>query len=136
MVNFMVISEYSGGPDPGDRVKIGIVPLYPLERVRALANDPQQVRLWTRRAAKDVLNLDWSEGDVAEFLAELQPHQYIDSEWCTNGSGVWAACDAYEVKRREPVKTANKEMNVVYFVKFAIGKTGSLVLVVSCHVSN
>ncbi len=101
MVNSMVISEYSGGPVPGDRVKIGVVPLYPLDRVRALAKDP---------------------------------HQYIDSEWCTNGFGVWAACDAYEVQRREWVKTANKEMNMVYFVKFAIGKTGALVLVVSCHV--
>lgn len=134
MVSFKVISEYSGGPDPGDRVKIGIVPLYPLERVRALANDPKQVRLWTRKIAKDVRNLVWSEVDVAALLTELQPHQYIDSEWCTNGVGVWAACDAYAVRRREWVKTVNKEMNTEYFVKFAIGKTGTLVLVVSCHV--
>jgi hypothetical protein len=134
MVSFKIISEYSGGPDPGDRVKIGIVPLYPLDRVRALASDPKQVRLWTRKIAKDVLNLNWSEVDVAELLAELQPHQYIDSEWCTNGSGAWAACDAYAVQRREWVSTVNKEMNMEYFVKFAIGKTGALVLVVSCHV--
>jgi hypothetical protein len=134
MVSFKIISEYSGGPDPGDRVKIGIVPLYPLDRVRALASDPKQVRLWTRKIAKDVRNMVWSEVDVAELLAELQPHQYIDSEWCTNGSGAWAACDAYAVQRREWVSTVNKEMNMEYFVKFAIGKTGALVLVVSCHV--
>jgi hypothetical protein len=133
MVSFKIISEYSGGPDPGDRVKIGIVPLYPLDRVRALASDPKQVRLWTRKIAKDVRNMVWSEVDVAELLAELQPHQYIDSEWCTNGSGAWAACDAYAVQRREWVSTVNKEMNMEYFVKFAIGKTGALVLVVSCH---
>lgn len=134
MVNSKIISEYSGGPDPGDRVKIGVEPLYPLDRVKALAADPRQVRLWTKKVAKDVLNLNWSEFDVAELLVELRPHQYIDSEWCTNGFGVWAACDAYEVTRREWVKTVNKEMNMVYFVKFAIGKTGALVLVVSCHV--
>jgi hypothetical protein len=133
MVSFRIISEYSGGPDPGDRVKIGIVPLYPLDRVRVLASDPKQVRLWTRKIAKDVRNMVWSEVDVAELLAELQPHQYIDSEWCTNGSGAWAACDAYAVQRREWVSTVNKEMNMEYFVKFAIGKTGALVLVVSCH---
>jgi hypothetical protein len=133
MVSFKIISEYSGGPDPGDRVKIGIAPLYPLDRVRALASDPKQVRLWTRKIAKDVRNMVWSEVDVAELLAELQPHQYIDSEWCTNGSGAWAACDAYAVRRREWVSTVNKEMNMEYFVKFAIGKTGALVLVVSCH---
>jgi hypothetical protein len=101
--------------------------------VRALASDPKQVRLWTRKIAKDVRHMVWSEVDVAELLAELQPHQYIDSEWCTNGSGVWAACDAYAVQRREWVSTVNKEMNMEYFVKFAIGKTGALVLVVSCH---
>lgn len=134
MVSFKIISEYSGGPDPGDRVKIGTAPLYPLERVRTLASDPKQVRLWTRKIAKDVRNMVWSEVDVAELLAELQPHQYIDSEWCTNGSGAWAACDAYAVQRREWVSTVNKEMNMEYFVKFAIGKTGALVLVVSCHV--
>jgi hypothetical protein len=78
--------------------------------------------------------LDWSEDNVAQLLADLHPHQYIDSEWCTNGFGVWAGCDAYEVQRRDWVKTANKEMNMVYFVKFAIGKTGALVLIVSCHV--
>jgi hypothetical protein len=136
MVSFMVISEYSGGPDPGDRVKIGVEPLYPLDRVRTLAADPRLVRSWTKKVANDVLNLNWSEVDVAELLAELQPHQYIDSEWCSNGFGAWAACDAYAVRRREWVKTANKNMNMVYFVKFAIGKTGALILLVSCHVSN
>ena len=83
--------------------------------------------------AKDVQNLFGGEGDVAELLTELQPHQYIDSEWCTNGFGAWAACDAYAVRRREWVSTVKKEMNMEYFVKFAIGKTGALVLVVSCH---
>jgi hypothetical protein len=134
MVNSKIISEYSGGPDPGDRVKIGVEPLYSLDRVKALAADPRQVRLWTKKVAKDVLNLNWSEVDVEELLVELRPHQYIDSEWCTNGFGAWAACDAYAVTRREWVRTAKKEMNMVYFVKFAIGKTGALVLVVSCHV--
>lgn len=133
MVIFRIVSEYSGGPDPGDRVKIGVVPLYPLNRVRALAADPQHLRLWTKKVANDVLNLDWGEVDVAELLVGLRPDEYIDSEWCTNGCGVWAACDAYAVRRREWVKTANKNMDMVYFVKFAIGKTGALVLVVSCH---
>lgn len=134
MVSFRIISEYSGKPDPGERVKIGNGPLYPLERVRALANDPEHVRLLTRKIAKDIRNLGWSEIEVAELLTELQSHQYIDSEWCTNGLGAWAACDAYAVRRRELVSPVNKEMNMEYFVKFAIGNTGALVLVVSCHV--
>jgi len=37
------------------------------------------------------------------------------------------------VRRREWVSAVKKEMNMEYFVKFAIGKTGALVLVVSCH---
>jgi len=35
----------------------------------------------------------------------------------------------------EWVATASKEMGVEYFVKFAVGKTGQLLLLVSCHLS-
>lgn len=59
MVNFIVVSEYSGGPTPGDRVKIGGGPLYPLERVQALASKPGGLLLWTRKCVRDVANLTW-----------------------------------------------------------------------------
>ena len=134
MVNILIVSEYSGGPPPGDRVKIGGGPLYDLPAVRALAAQGGAVRLWTTKCAQDVRNLLWDEADVAELLNGLEWGQYLDSEWCSNGRGAWAACDAYRVKRREWVPAARKEMDMEYFVKFAVGKTRALVLMVSCHV--
>ncbi|HAX20574.1 MAG TPA: hypothetical protein DCY64_09860 [Hydrogenophaga sp.] len=133
MVNFVIVSEYSGDPEPGDRIKIGRGPLYALERVQALVADFGHVNLWTRKCRHDVQNLGWDADDVAQILGTLTTRHYIDSEWCDNGKGAWAACDAYTIRRREWVEAARKELNVEYFLKFAIGKTGALVLMVSCH---
>jgi len=73
MVNFIVVSEYSGGPTPGDRVKIGGGPLYPLERVQALASKPGGLLLWTRKCVRDVANLTWDADDVASVISALTP---------------------------------------------------------------
>jgi hypothetical protein len=51
-------------------------------------------------------------------------------------SGPWAACDAYELKRRERCPVARKELEYTYYIKFAIGMTGKILLLVSCHLSN
>ena len=133
MVNSNIVSEYSGGPDPGDRVKIGGGPLYALQRVQALVADAGHVFLWTRKCRHDVQNLGWDVDDVAQLLDSLTAKHYIDSEWCNNGQGAWAACDAYEVLRREWVAAAHREFDIRYFLKFAMGKAGALVLTVSCH---
>jgi hypothetical protein len=106
--------------------------LYPLERVQALASKPGGLLLWTRKCVRDVANLTWDADDVASVISALIPGDYKDSEWCDNGRA-WAACDAYTIRRREWVETARKELTIEYFLKFAIGKTGPLVLMVSCH---
>lgn len=133
MVNFIIVSEYSGGPVPGARVKIGCGPLYSLERVQELVSAPGRLRLWTRGCVLKVQDLGWDEDDVAQLLLGLTAADYKDSEWCDNGKGAWAACDAYTIRRREWVEAARKELTIEYFLKFAIGKTGALVLMVSCH---
>lgn len=71
---------------------------------------------------------------VAELIQGLRKDCYIDSEWCENGKGAWTACDAYSIKRLETALASGKSMTVEYFVKFAVSKTGQLVLLVSCHV--
>lgn len=110
-------------------------PLYDLARVQALAADENQIFLWTAKCRKDVLNLfDSDLAQVAELIAGLTATDYIDSEWCENGRGALAACDAYRIRRQETIPATGKSMTVSYFVKFAIGKTGRLVLMVSCHV--
>jgi hypothetical protein len=71
---------------------------------------------------------------VAGLIQCLKASDYIDSEWCENGRNAMAACDAYSIRRLEVIPPTGKAMPVGYFLKFAIGKTGRLVLMVSCHV--
>jgi hypothetical protein len=136
MVRRVILSEYISDPPakPG-RVKIDVSgPLYDLARIRALVVDESRLWLWTERCRKDVHELFDSDLEQVAGLV-LGPMEYINSEWCENGKGAIAACDAYRVRRAEWVAAANRTMTMEYFVKFAIGKTGQLVLLVSCHVS-
>lgn len=135
MVNFYVISEYSStSPITGGGEKILGGPLYDLERIQTIAHDETGVKLFTRDCVADVGK--FFGGDVEEVAGLIQlvrKTDYIDSEWCDNGKGAWAACDAYSVRRKEWVPTAQKEMLMEYFLKFAINKLGTLVLTFSCH---
>ena len=135
MVKIFVVSEYSLNPpeDGQGRVKIAKGPLYDLARVQRLAT-AGGLNTWTDRCDKAVYEL--FSGDleaVAGLLGYLRPADYRDSEWCTNGRNALAACDAYALRRLEWVASAGREMGVEYFVKFAVGKAGQLVLLVSCH---
>ena len=99
-----------------------------------MAIDETAVLLWTRDCVKDVNK--FFSGDVqrvAGLMQQLCQNDYIDSEWCENGRGAWAACDAYSIRVLEWVPTAQREMRIEYFLKFAINRLGTLVLTVSCH---
>ena len=135
MVKIFIVSEYSLNPpeDGQGRVKIAKGPLYDLARVQRLAT-AGGLNTWTDRCDKAVYEL--FSGDleaVAGLFGHLRPADYRDSEWCTNGRNALAACDAYALRRLEWVASAGREMGVEYFVKFAVGKAGQLVLLVSCH---
>ncbi len=135
MVTTLVLSEYSGPPGcSGVSEKIPGGPLYDLARVQSLAASDQAIQLWTKKCARDVANLGWDLEQVGQLLLQLRvDRNYIDSEWCDNGKNAWVAADAYSLRRSEWVAAARKDMLIEYFVKFAIGRSGSLVLIVSCH---
>ncbi|PLY15334.1 MAG: hypothetical protein C0631_07640 [Sedimenticola sp.] len=64
----------------------------------------------------------------------VQSGRFRGAEWCVqHPNGPWAACDAYSFVRREWLAHAHREMSMEYYIKFAIAKTGKLLLVVSCH---
>ena len=135
MVKIFTVSEYSLNPpeDGQGRVKIAKGPLYDLARVQRLAT-AGGLNTWTDRCDKAVYELFAGDLEaVAGLLGHLRPADYRDSEWCTNGRNALAACDAYALRRLEWVASAGREMGVEYFVKFAVGKAGQLVLLVSCH---
>lgn len=136
MVTFVIVSEYSGPlPVAGASRKIGTGPLYELTRIQALAATAGSLRFWTRGSEQEARDLDVDTEDVAQWLLELTPRSYRDSEWCTDGGRAWAACDAYLLRRHEWMPAARKYMFIEYFLKFAIAKSGALVLMVSCHTS-
>lgn len=139
MITFVVISEYSQDPptQTGLRVKIAVGrSLYALERVQALAGNGQRIKAVTQKCLQDVETLFAGEyDDVASLIRAIRPHDYRDSEWCDCGKGSVAACDAYVVHRVEVAPGSGQQVSVTYFLKFAISKTGQLVLMVSCHLS-
>jgi len=136
MVKMVVVSEYSLNPpeDGQGRVKIANGPLYALKRVQTLACEENQLLTWTEKCRKDVR--EWFDDDlerVGDLILSLRLEDYIDSEWCENGKGAWAACDAYSISMVETAPATGRPVRMEYFVKFAVSKTGALVLIVSCH---
>ena len=135
MVKMIILSEYSLNPPQGEvgRTKICNGPLYELVRVQALASD-SQLNAWTEKCRRDMRK--WFDDDlerVVYLILMLKPEDYIDSEWCENGKGAIAACDAYSLNVTETAPATGKPVQMEYFVKFAVSKTGALVLIVSCH---
>lgn len=137
MVKVINVSQYSGSQTiSGLAEKITGGPLYELALIQRVAGQDDRVQFWTRGCIKDAASLQLDTLDVAALLQELKRQDYRDSEWCSNGKGTWAACDAYVLRRSEWMAAAHKTMWIDYFLKFALSKTGALLLMVSCHTSN
>lgn len=132
------ISAYSGKP-PADGasesqrfIKPG--PIYTAAAVLAVLS-PRSIISWTRDCTKNLQDLAFDNDDIQELIrAAVQEGRYINSQWCVQKpTGPWAACDAYKLSRSEWNQYAHKELRVDYYVKFAIGKTGKILLLVSAH---
>jgi hypothetical protein len=137
MVRKIILSEYiSNPPFETGRVKIDTKgPIYDLALVQKIVRDETKLSLLTRKCQRDVHSLFDSDFEkLTELIQALTTDDYLDSEWCENGANGLAACDAYRLRRNEHIASADKSMSMVYYLKLAIGKTGHLVLLVSCHV--
>lgn len=139
MVSGRVVSLFTGelpaSPDRG----IPHGPLYPAAEVLKLLKDCgiRGIQVWTRKCAADLQKLMLDADDLADLLREsVLGGRFIGSEWCQQTpDGPWAACDAYALSRREWVAVAHRKMPMEYYLKFAIGKTGKILLLISCHLS-
>lgn len=137
MVKIIVVSEYSLNPPTQlgvGRVKIQGGALYDLGRVKALLQGDNALQGWTEKCRKDVrkwFDDDWER--VVNLMKSIKNTDYIDSEWCENGKGAIAACDAYRYHLIETAPATGQPIRMEYFLKFAISKTGTLLLMVSCH---
>lgn len=112
--------------------------MYKIEDVLKILNSGDaHTSLWTRKCVNYVSVLALDIEDIRDLIKEAITHgQYINSEWCVQKpTGPWAACDGYRLLRKEWVEYAHKDMCFEYYIKFAIGKLGKLLLLVSCHMS-
>lgn len=140
MVSDMIVSRYSSTlPASTTERKIPGGPLYSAEEVvEVLESGSDVVRTWTQKCTADVQNLALDAEDLAALVIKAVRHGHFKgSEWCQQKpSGPWAACDAYALTCREWFEAARKEFTLDYYFKFAIGKTGAILLLVSCHLSS
>lgn len=140
MVNDKVVSRFTGVPTRGNGGIIQKTPLYPAEEILRLLEErgTQAVTFWTRDCAKDVQNLALDHDGVIELIKEaVSAGRFLNAQWCQQKpGGPWAACDAYSVTRKEWIDAAFKFFDIQYYVKFALSKSGRLLLLVSCHASS
>lgn len=112
-------------------------PLYESRQVLALVrHDGGQVEPWTKKCVKDLREKFSIDHDgAAELVREaITSGNFRNSSWCRgNKETLWAACDAYVLKREEYIRHAHKYMEIEYYVKFAIHQSGKLLLLISCH---
>ncbi|KAA0875747.1 hypothetical protein E1H14_03395 [Nitrincola tapanii] len=131
------VSAYAGVPPlEGITRTIAGGPLYEPAHVLALLHQGEShTRAWTRKCINDLQRYALDGDDVAVLLKEaLQHGRYRNSEWCQQRpTGPWAACDAYILTKMEWIPHAYKELPVEYYIKFAIAKSGTVILLVSCH---
>ncbi len=140
MVNTVNVSRYTGTPPKGvAERKIQANPLYTSCEVNELLRNEenQVVQPWTKKCIGDIQKLGFGEDDLPGLIKlAVNRGRFIGAEWCQqNPDGPWAACDSYSVIRREWIDAAYKEMDMEYYIKFAIGKSGRILLLVSCHPS-
>lgn len=93
------------------------------------------VNFWSRGAVADQQKWKISAEDAADLVhAALHTGRYLGAEWCVQKpNGPWAACDAYVVSRVEWNPYASKDLTVTYYLKYAISKTGQVLLMASNH---
>ncbi len=138
MVRCIIVSLYQDGTPPeglGDR-KIKGGPLYSRQDLEPLLVSRQ---IQTAGGAQaDLLKWSMDTDDIAGLIRlALVEGRYLGAEWCrlSNTKNTWAACDAYSVIERRYNEYSHKAQATEFYLKFAIGKTGQIILTISCHPS-
>lgn len=142
MVSIKIVSRFTGPPLPSVRSGVrdiaGDKPLYSAQEVNDVLNLGESAIVpWTRKCISDLKKYEFEKADVIRLIRlALSEGEFKGSEWCNEKTGgAWAACDSYRLFEKSWVAAASKEMLFEYYVKFAIGKSGKVILTISCHLS-
>ena len=132
------VSRFQGTPPTDDKSerdrKIAHGPLYPASEVLTLV-EQEALSFWTKGSSRDSQKWKLDAQDVGYLIkAALTNGRFLSAEWCEQKpAGPWAACDAYVVTRQEWNEAAHKYLACTYYVKYAISKTGKILLMASNH---
>lgn len=139
MVSSNIVSQYTGELPKSNqdrKIKGQQGPLYDRTTVLDVLDEGKLVP-WSKGCLADMQKWELEQSDIEDLTRyAIKSGQYINSQWCqAKAGGPWAACDAYRFIRKEWNGNAFKDMDVEYYIKVAIGKTGKVLLLVSCHPS-
>ncbi|WP_376692049.1 hypothetical protein [Wenzhouxiangella sp. EGI_FJ10409] len=118
----------------GGNRTIARTPIYDPDEVLALVQT-ESAMFWTRRAGRDAAKWSLDISDISQLVAAaIQGGRFQGAEWCQQSpEGPWAACDSWSVTRSEWIENAGKSVDITYYLKYAISRTGSVLLIVSSH---
>lgn len=140
MVSHTIVSRFRTPPLPweaGTQRKLRDGPLYAPNEVIEFLEKPETNNLlaWTRDCITDLQQLELDAEDLSALVrAAVTKGKFLGSEWCQqHPAGPWAACDAYSATRNEWNANVSKELSVEYYIKFAISKSETNILLASCH---
>ena len=111
--------------------------LFDLSKVKELSAEGM-LRTVTEKCDMHLAEMGLSlYGDVAEMIVRLVEGDYYESQWCksssTKAKGVWLKCDVYKTTKSIYNKHTCKDDHYDYYLKFSMGPTGKVILIVSCH---
>ena len=136
MVSSIILSRYRDGLDPNfvGRQKIAGGPLYSVEEVLPLLKT-ESIIAWTNKCIKDLQYWSLDTENIAELIKlAVMKGRYKGSQWCQQKpNGAWAACDAYTVIEERWNEHTKQYQDTEFYLKFAIGKLGNVILTISCH---
>jgi hypothetical protein len=102
---------------------------------RLVSGGVLKARLFTEDSGVDAAKEGWALRDVLDLLKTAVEHgTYKNSKWCRQGKSPGgnvvpcAPCDGYSV-----IYHHREKGKIKCYVKFAISKTGTLLLIFSCH---
>lgn len=135
--NISVVSLYQKSPPQAegeDGRNIDSGPLYSTETVSDLARQSKVIP-WSNGAIKDAQKWGLSNVDLGGLIQDAVLHgKYHGSQWCLKKpGGPWSACDVYVITVAEWIYATQTSARTTYYLKFAIGKSGQILLSASNH---
>ncbi|THB63506.1 MAG: hypothetical protein D6B27_12110 [Gammaproteobacteria bacterium] len=137
-----IVSKYTESPPLSNKatdkerfIRNSGNPIYSKDEVIEAIRSNAKIAPYTERCINNLSILNLEIKDMPELLMKVvNSGEHINSQWCLNTKGTtWAASDSYVYRYEHYIEHIHKYLPCEYYVKFAIGKTGNIILLVQIH---